>query len=44
MEYENYFNNCVQNIDVCVKEASPRDVSFTHPKHMCDQNKMIMII
>ena len=28
----------------CVKEMSHWDVSFTHPKHMFDREKMITII
>ena len=28
----------------CVKETSHRDVSFTHPKHMFDREKLMIII
>ena len=29
---------------VCVKETSQGNVSFTHPKHMFDREKLIIII
>ena len=40
----NAFNTFYKNTQfVCIKETSPRDVSFTHTKLLFDRKKMLKI-